>query len=79
MTAVAVCGGTPAGLGLGMWALSKPTLEAVRPGLNGRSSTRLGSVAWMPDGHTTHQETTLTTMFPRRSPKDGSSRRMRCN
>lgn len=79
MTAAAVCGDTPAGLALGMWDLSKPTLEAVRLGLNGRSSTRLGSVASMPDGHATHQEITLSTTFPHRSPKDSSSRRMRCN
>lgn len=79
MTAAAVCGDTPAGFGLGMWDLSKSTLDAVRPGPNGRSSTRLGSVTWMPDGHATHQETTLTTTFPHRSPKDDSSRQMRCN
>lgn len=79
MTAGAACGDAPAGLGLGMWDLSKPTLEAVRPGLNGRSSTRLGTVAWMPDRHVTQQETTLTTTFPHWSPKDGSSRQMRRN
>ena len=79
MTAVAVCGDTPTGLGLSMWDLSRPTLGAARPRLNGRSSTRLGSVAWMPDGHATHQETTLSTTFPHRSPIDGSSRQMRCN